>query len=81
MKCPKCGSEHIGNAVEGMGFCLDCGYKWTFDQQSEIDRLRGVLREIDVNSHSGVMDVSTFHEALNYLRSINAIAKKGVGDE
>ncbi len=32
------------------------------------------LKKVAVDSHTGTMVVSTFHEALNYLRSINGCA-------
>jgi len=49
MNCPKCGSDKT-NPPETMQtwWCSSCGLIWTDWQQQEIDRLMGLLREIEL---------------------------------
>lgn len=54
MKCPKCQSPIIEHA--GIDFCycskVECGWQGTISQQEEMDRLLGLLREIEEHPHN-----------------------------
>ena len=46
MNCPKCGYKSLNQPNE-VNRCRSCGEYWTRSQQKEIDRLLGLLREIE----------------------------------
>jgi hypothetical protein len=63
-KCPKCGSEELSKWMGGWHVvyeCVDCECEFTHWQQAEIERLRGVLREIAEHPHCDAIDFQEYY--------------------